>query len=176
MVEQIKKISSTDLLERMKSDDLILVDIRSAREHQNECLASSKNIPIEEFENHNFYAERAKIVVFYCRGGHRTSQATDLLKRQPFKEIMILEGGIMAWKAKGLTTIKSTKAPIDLMRQVQIIAGSLVVLGVILGLFISPNYILISGFVGAGLLFAGVSGFCGMARILSFMPWNKRIN
>lgn len=82
----------------------------------------------------------------------------------------------MAWKAKGLTTIKSTKAPIDLMRQVQIIAGSLVVLGVILGLFISPNYILISGFVGAGLLFAGVSGFCGMARILSFMPWNKRIN
>ncbi|MEH6629772.1 MAG: rhodanese-like domain-containing protein [Halopseudomonas aestusnigri] len=176
MVEQLKEISSTDLLERMKSDDLIVVDIRSVREHQDECLEGSKNIPIENFDDYNLSALCENTAVFYCRGGHRTSQAAELLKRQPFKEILILEGGIMAWKAKQLKTIKSTKAPIDLMRQVQIIAGSLVVVGVILGLFVNPNYILISGFVGVGLFFAGVSGFCGMARVLSFMPWNKRIN
>ena len=60
------------------------------------------------------------------------------------------------------------------MRQVQIVAGSLVLTGVVLGALVSPGFYALSGFVGAGLLFAGASGFCGMARLLAFMPWNRR--
>ena len=60
------------------------------------------------------------------------------------------------------------------MRQVQIAAGSLVLAGVLLGAFVAPGFYALSGFVGAGLLFAGVSGFCGMARLLAVMPWNRR--
>lgn len=62
------------------------------------------------------------------------------------------------------------------MRQVQIAAGALVLLGVILGYGVAPGFFLISGVVGAGLLFAGISGFCGMARLLMKMPWNRRVN
>jgi len=60
------------------------------------------------------------------------------------------------------------------MRQVQIAAGLLAVLGVILGFLVSPLFFLLSGFIGAGLIFAGVTGFCGMARVLATAPWNQR--
>ncbi|WP_419902999.1 rhodanese-like domain-containing protein [Kiloniella sp.] len=171
----VKKISPLDLVERLKNEDIFLVDIRNAQEYADECLKSSINIPIEELKDNDFENIRNKVVVFYCRGGHRTAQATELLRKQPFKEIVILEGGLMAWKAQRLATKKSTRAPMDIMRQVQIIAGSLVMLGVVLGVTVSPNYLFISGFVGGGLFLAGISGFCGMARFLRFMPWNKRI-
>lgn len=60
------------------------------------------------------------------------------------------------------------------MRQVQIAAGLLILCGVVLGYSVSGGFFLLSGFVGAGLLFAGVTGFCGMARLLRVMPWNRR--
>lgn len=60
------------------------------------------------------------------------------------------------------------------MRQVQIAAGGLTLLGVILDYTIHGGFFLISGFVGAGLMLAGMTGFCGMARLLEKMPWNTR--
>src|SRR5690606_5318800 len=66
--------------------------------------------------------------------------------------------------------------PLELQRQVMIAAGSLVLLGVLLGYALSPWLFLLSGFVGAGLIFAGISGFCGMALLLQRMPWNRRLN
>ena len=63
--------------------------------------------------------------------------------------------------------------PIEIMRQVQIVAGSLVLIGVILGYFVTPAFYALPAFVGAGLLFAGISGFCGMAKLLAIMPWNR---
>ncbi|MFH0001760.1 thiosulfate sulfurtransferase YgaP, partial [Pseudomonas aeruginosa] len=44
----------------------------------------------------------------------------------------------------------------------------------VLGYTVNSGFFLLSGFVGAGLLFAGISGFCGMARLLDKMPWNQR--
>jgi rhodanese-related sulfurtransferase len=84
-----------------------------------------------------------------------------------------LEGGIPAWQQAGLPVQKLKNAPLPLMRQVQITAGSLVLLGLILSTMVAPAWILLSWFVGAGLVFAGVSGFCGMARLLAVMPWNR---
>jgi rhodanese-related sulfurtransferase len=87
----------------------------------------------------------------------------------------MLMGGLDGWKAAGLPTLVDRSAPIELQRQVQIAAGSLVVLGVALSVWVSPWFMLLSGFVGAGLIFAGVTGTCGMARFLSCMPWNRRV-
>ena len=88
-------------------------------------------------------------------------------------EAFILEGGVEGWAAAGLPVAVDRKAPLELMRQVQIAAGLLVLAGVILGSTVSPLFYGLSGFVGAGLTFAGVSGFCGMARMLALMPWNR---
>ena len=89
-------------------------------------------------------------------------------------EAYILEGGLEAWRRAGLPVKTDSAQPLELMRQVQIAAGSAVVLGVALGALISPWFYLLPGFVGAGLIFAGATGFCGLARLLQTMPWNRR--
>ena len=85
----------------------------------------------------------------------------------------MLDGGLEAWKRAGLPVIEDRSAPLPLMRQVQIVAGSLVLLGVVLGFLLGPAWFGLAGFVGAGLVFAGVTGFCGMARLLARLPWNR---
>ena len=96
------------------------------------------------------------------------------LPRRTTCETYILEGGLDAWKKAGLPVTLDRSQPIDIIRQVQIVAGSLVLSGVVLGALVAPGFYALSGFVGAGLLFAGISGFCGMARLLAVMPWNRR--
>jgi hypothetical protein len=114
--------------------------------------------------------------VFHCRSGARTSANAGSLgeaARTAGCEAYLLEGGLEAWKAAGLPTAQNRKAPLELMRQVQIAAGGLALAGFALGAGIDPAFHLLSGFIGAGLVFAGVSGWCGMAKLLALMPWNK---
>lgn len=112
-------------------------------------------------------------VIFHCRSGVRTaSQASRLVSCAPCKAY-VLEGGIEAWDQAGLPLLVDKRQPLPIMRQVQMAAGSLVLIGVVLGAVVSPWFHALSGVVGAGLIFAGVSGFCGMARVLSRMPWNR---
>jgi len=85
----------------------------------------------------------------------------------------MLAGGVDGWAAAGLPLVENRKAPLELMRQVQIVAGSLVLAGVILGFLVHPGFFGLSAFVGAGLTFAGATGFCGMARLLALAPWNR---
>ena len=85
-----------------------------------------------------------------------------------------LEGGIEAWRDAGQPTRKDPRQPIEIMRQVQIGAGSLVVAGYALGMLVHPGFHVVSGLVGTGLILAGVTGFCGMARLLALAPWNRR--
>jgi rhodanese-related sulfurtransferase len=84
-----------------------------------------------------------------------------------------VDGGIEAWKKAGLPVLRDARQPMEMQRQVQITAGTLVLLGVVLGHFASPAFYAISAFVGAGLTFAGISGWCGMAKLLALMPWNR---
>ena len=89
--------------------------------------------------------------------------------------VYLVEGGLDAWKKAGLLVATDRRQPIELQRQVQIGAGSLVLFGTLLGLFISPWCLAIPLFVGTGLIVAGVTGFCGMARVLMRAPWNRTV-
>ena len=104
----------------------------------------------------------------------RTAQNADRLRAAAPCEAYILEGGLDAWKKAGLPVFTDKSQPIEIQRQVMIGAGSLVLLGMLLGTFATPAFYWLSAFVGAGLVFAGVSGFCAMARVLAVMPWNRR--
>jgi len=86
----------------------------------------------------------------------------------------LLDGGLDAWRKANLPVEEDRSQPLEIMRQVQIAAGSLVLIGVLLGLTVAPGWFGLSGFVGAGLVFAGTTGWCGMAHLLSIMPWNRR--
>ena len=85
----------------------------------------------------------------------------------------MVEGGLDAWKKAGLPVVADRRQPLELQRQVQIGAGSLAFLGTLLGLMVSPWFFGVPLFVGAGLITAGVTGFCGLARLLLHAPWNR---
>jgi rhodanese-related sulfurtransferase len=115
----------------------------------------------------------AKQVIFHCRSGARTKANARTLASAVSCDTYMMEGGLDAWKQAGLAVVTDRKQPIEIMRQVQIAAGSLVLLGVLLGATISPLFYALAGIVGAGLTVSGLTGTCAMARLLRVMPWNR---
>jgi rhodanese-related sulfurtransferase len=148
-----------------------LIDIREPDEHARARIAGAGNMPLSQLAP--FGASGAHAVIYHCKSGGRTvANAVRLSEVAPCKAYL-LEGGIDAWRKAGLPVVEDRGQPLELMRQVQIAAGGLVLLGVLLGLVLTPIFIGLSAFVGAGLIFAGVTGWCGMARMLASMPWNR---
>ena len=154
----------------------VLGDIRGADEYAREHIRGARHLSLDQLNAAGPELVGSKAVIFHCRGGQRTRMNEARLAGCVSCEAYMLEGGIDAWKAEGLEVEKDPAQPLELQRQVMIAAGSLVLLGVLLGYALSPWLFLLSGFVGAGLIFAGISGFCGMALLLQRMPWNRRLN
>ena len=149
----------------------VLVDIREADEHARERVPGARNNPLSRLAT--IEAPVGKAVIFHCRSGARTAANASRLAGVADCEAYIIEGGLEAWKKAGLPVAVDRRQPIEIMRQVQIVAGSLVLLGVVLGVWVAPAFLGLSAFVGAGLAFAGITGWCGMARLLAVMPWNR---
>lgn len=167
----IKTISPLEA-HRMIEAGATLIDVRSPDEHARERIAAAMNIPLDRLSTASTPGD---VLVFHCRSGTRTSQSADrLAAASGGRECYIVDGGIGGWAAAGLPVERTKGAPIEMQRQVMIAAGMLVLLGTIASLIISPAWIGVAIFVGAGLTFAGVTGFCGMARLLALMPWNRQ--
>lgn len=156
---------------RLIDDGALLVDIREADEHRRERVPGARHHELSRLGAID--AGTVKALVFHCRSGARTQANAPRLAEAAGCDAYILEGGIDAWKKAGLPVVADRSQPIEIMRQVQIAAGSLVVLGIVCGYLLAPAFLALSLFVGAGLVFAGVSGWCGMARLLALMPWNR---
>lgn len=175
-MSQINKITPADLHTLMQQPQApLLIDIRAPDEYAREHIQGARLVPLDAIDAHDFDAERNRVAVFTCRSGNRTTMHAARLLAKGFKEAYVLQGGLDGWKSAGLPVHFNPKAPIDLQRQVQMSAGGLALIGAVLAWFVDPRFILLSGFVGAGLTVAGVTGFCGMARILAAMPWNRRV-
>lgn len=153
-----------------------LLDIRAADEYAHEHIAQASLLSLSDIEQGQKPQALVEhdVVIFHCQSGRRTAQNAALLagSAAPAK-VYLLEGGINGWKQQRLDVVRGKNQPLPIMRQVQIAAGSLILAGTILGYASSPLFFLLPGFVGAGLLFAGISGFCGMATLLAKMPWNQ---
>jgi rhodanese-related sulfurtransferase len=159
--------------DRVRFGRAILVDIRESDEFARRHVKGSLSRPLSGFEAAHLKIEPGKEVIFTCRSGMRTAANCERLAKSVDGAAFILDGGVDGWAAEGLPLEEDRKAPLEIMRQVQIAAGSLVLAGAILGALVNPLFYGLSGLIGAGLLFAGVSGYCGMARLLSIMPWNR---
>lgn len=148
-----------------------LVDIRAADEYRRLHVPGSLNLPMDRLEVEPLPAGPR---VFTCRSGNRTASCEATLAAIAGPDDAILVGGLDAWAAAGGPVDRLACQPLDIMRQVQIAAGSLVLMGLLLGLWLHSAFLGVSAFVGAGLTFAGLSGWCGMARLLAIMPWNRK--
>lgn len=152
-----------------------LIDIRESDEHAREKIPGARHHALSGLGAAPLTGARDKVVIFHCRSGARTqANAPRLAGAAPGCEAFVLEGGIEGWKQAGLPVATDRRQPLEIMRQVQIAAGSLVLLGVLLGALVAPGFYGLAAFVGAGLLLAGVTGSCLMAKLLSAMPWNRR--
>lgn len=166
----LEKYSKQALLAQ---EDIVIIDVREPEEYQHEHIQGAKNIPLKSLDTLSTQDYQDKCVVFHCRSGHRTEINKAALESTPFKTKYCLAGGINAWKAAKLPVSKNSKAPVDVMRQVQFIVSMMILFGVGLSYWLSPYFIILTVFAGIGLLIASVTGFCGMATLLKYMPWNK---
>lgn len=148
-----------------------LVDIRERDEHAREKIPGATHLPLERIDT---MVMSSRPVIFHCSSGLRTTaNAARLAAATKGAVPFVLEGGIQGWRAAGFATAIDRRQPLEVMRQVQLIAGGLVLLGVILGFAVTPLLFGLSALVGTGLMLAGATGWCGMASLLRVMPWNK---
>jgi rhodanese-related sulfurtransferase len=173
MTAQPNLLSPNDVADRLRAGRVTLVDIREPDEFARRHIRGALSRPLSDFAKARLKVEAGRDVVFTCRSGMRTQANCARLAAAVDGTTYVLEGGVDAWAAAGLPVEADRKAPLEIMRQVQIAAGSLVLVGVALGFSVHPAFFGLSAFVGAGLAFAGVTGFCGMARLLALAPWNR---
>ena len=170
-------ISPAQLAELCKEGKKIeLIDVRTPVEFREVHVEFARNIPLDQLDAaavmqaRNGSADEPLYVI--CRSGGRGQQACEKFLKAGFSNVVNVEGGTLACVEAGLPVVRGKKA-ISLERQVRIAAGSLVLLGAVLGWFVHPAFIGLSAFVGAGLVFAGITDTCGMGMILARMPWNQ---
>jgi len=173
MTAKLIPLSPTDAAERLKARRAVLVDIREADEFARRHVTGALSRPLSAFESAHLKIEPEKDVIFTCRSGMRTGANCARLAAAVDGEAFVLEGGLDNWAAAGLPVAENRKAPLEIMRQVQLGAGLMVLIGVGLGFAVHPAFFGLSAFVGAGLTVAGATGFCGMARLLALAPWNR---
>lgn len=147
------------------------VDVRSASEYASGHLPGAVNVPMEEVEARLEDLSMDVPIVLVCQSGKRARMVAGLLP--PCREdVIVLDGGTRAWIKAGLPVVASVRTRWSLERQVRLAAGVLVVSGIVLAAMWSPYWLCLSGFVGLGLMFAGLTDFCPMAVLLARLPWN----
>ena len=169
----MKTIIANELKTKLDQDNVILIDVREPAEYRSASIDGACLIPLSQISCDKLPSKKKPIVI-HCASGKRSQEACrKLLEQDPTLDLYSLEGGITAWQKSGFSVKRTGRYTLPLDRQTQLTAGLIVFLGVILGTFVHHNFYWLSGFVGLGLMFAGLTGWCGMARLLAKMPWNR---
>jgi rhodanese-related sulfurtransferase len=173
----IAVIKPQELAELCKNGKKVdLIDVRTPVEYREVHVEFARNVPLDQLDaaelmrGRNGSASDSLYVI--CRSGGRGQQACERFLKAGFSNVFNIEGGTMACLEAGLPVVRGKQA-VSLERQVRIAAGSLVLLGVVLGWWVHPAFIGLSAAIGAGLVFAGITDTCGMGMILARMPWNQ---
>ncbi len=154
--------------------DLVVIDVRSAAEFENMHIRGSYNVPLPLLSEHTdeLAARLGSRVVLVCQSGARAEQARQRLDGSGINTAYVLTGGVPGFAAAGGDVVRG-KTRWDLERQVRLAAGSLVILGLAGGKFVSPKIRLLAGAIGTGLTFSAATNTCAMGQAISAMPWNK---
>lgn len=167
----LKHLKPAALKEALDRNEALLIDVREPAEYAREHIAGAQSFPLSAFDVSRLPRDRR--IVLCCQSGARSGRALAQLEAAGFHDLAHLDGGLASWKAAGLTTSVNLAQPISLLRQVQLIAGSLVLGGAALAWFVSPAFVLLPGAVGAGLIFAGLTDSCPLTQMLMRLPYNR---
>ena len=171
----MKTISPAELQKILAANsDVSVLDVRTPVEFAEVHVPPAKNIPLDELSPAALNLAKDEPVYLLCRSGQRATKAAEKFSRAGFSQPVVVTGGTLAWIDANLPVARGAIKVISLERQVRIAAGAIVFTSVLLAHFVNLHFIWLSGFVGAGLVFAGITDFCGMGLLLAKMPWNKR--
>jgi rhodanese-related sulfurtransferase len=173
-VSTTQRMPPADAARRIQRGEAILVDVREPDEHRREHVAGAALHPSSAFSVTGFPAAGpGRQVLVLCRSGNRAGKVADALRAAGRQDIAVVEGGILAWEKAGLPVTRNTSAPLPLMRQVMITVGAMLIGLTALAVTVSPWFLAAIGAIACGLLFAGLTGICALASLLSRMPWNR---
>ena len=173
----VPTISPRKLHQRFAGGESVdLIDVRTPVEFREVHAIGARNVPLDALDPAAVMKRRdgsaGRPLYVICRSGNRANKACEKLIAAGYANVVNVEGGTLAWDEAGLP-VKRGKKAISLERQVRIAAGFLVLVGAVLALTVHPYFAALSAFIGAGLMFAGITDTCGMAMILARMPWNQ---
>jgi rhodanese-related sulfurtransferase len=173
----IQKTNPAEIGEMMRDGRPVdLIDVRTPAEFNAVHAEGARLAPLGQIEPAKVMSSRRgrqeDPVFLICKSGSRSEKVLEQFDAAGFENVACVEGGTDAWEQAGLPVVRGRRT-ISLERQVRIGAGALVLIGVMLGVLVHPWLLAIAAFVGAGLMFAGIADFCGMALVLARMPWNR---
>lgn len=149
-----------------------IIDVRTLLELKTVKIKGAEHHPLDDL-NADQFRGADRCLYLLCGSGKRAEKARSKLAPHLACELVVIEGGMQAWEGANLPVERGTQV-MSLERQVRVAAGTLIVIGAILGFTVHPNFHFLSGFVGAGLIFAGLTGTCGMGLLMAKMPWNRK--
>lgn len=175
--QTIYPVDPQHLRRMLETGEAYLVDVREPSEHACERIEGAVLMPLTGFNPANLQVPAGKKLVLHCKAGGRSTSACQQVVKAGLGSVWNLTGGIEGWKAAGLPTIANPAAPrpgMDPMRQTQFTIGLFTLAGVLLGALVNPWFLLLSGFMGCGLIMAGVTGLCPLLTVMTSMPWNRK--
>lgn len=175
MPQTISHTTVDALRTRLVQDDACqVIDVRERAEYDAEHLAEARLVPLSTFEPQAAGLDPQQTVYVLCRSGSRARHAAERLQQRGYLDVRVVVGGMQAWAAAGYPVERGTSRAWSLERQVRLVAGTAVLLGVVLSWVVHPGFSALAAFIGAGLAFSAVTDTCGMAMLLARMPWNQR--
>lgn len=183
MSKKITTISPQQLHTVWRGGEKIkLIDVRTAAEYRAGHIAGAKLIPLDELSSKTLAGDEQfagagheQPLYLTCHAGQRAQQAAERLIDAGYHNLTLIAGGTEAWQKAGLPIQRCGNA-ISLERQVQIAIGALLVLKVLFGFTINELFFAAIPLIGTGLIVAGITNWCGMARLMALLPWNQNRN
>ena len=173
----LKTISPQTASAHLSNQNAMILDVRTVLEFSGQQVPGSLNLPLDQLSPASLRQHLGKQtptqILIMCQSGNRACKAAEILSNDPAWQVQVIEGGLNQWQASGLPVDKKASV-MTLERQVRIAAGLLILTGIGLARWVHPWGIGLSGFVGAGLVFAGITDTCGMGMLLAKAPWNRR--
>lgn len=180
MKTDFPQVSPMTLSHRLEHDDHVtLLDVRSPAEYRSGHIPGARLAPLDKLSGQdltqlvgNAGSRPDHPLYLTCQAGKRAEQAAHVLRDTGLKHLVLLEGGTAAWQQQGLPTNRCDGA-LSIDRQVQIAIGSLLLLKVFFGFTVHELFFVAGALIGAGLITAGFTRWCGLARLIARMPWNR---
>ena len=175
---EVRSITPRDLYRKWhRGEEIEIIDMRFPISFAEVHAPKARSVPFETLDPHEVMVQREgaadEPLYIICQIGVRSRDAARLFIEAGFTNVVNVEGGTRAWQQAGFPVVHERQRGLSLRRQVQLAAGSLVVAGSAVGLFLSPVFIAIPAAVGAGLIYTAASDNCAMGMVLAKMPWNR---